>query len=123
MNTRLCLKIAGRIDAGLQRELGEGIDLARMLADPTYTRDVLLVCDAFGDGDLRTLAQDFRAAATAQGADASAGSHEGEPSGFSPSRFFNSLFGSNLGSGPPAHGEHGSASKARQRGGFLRRGR
>ncbi len=55
-------KIAQRINALLQHELGQGIDAKRMLAQPVYARDVLLVCDAMRDSDLALLAQQFRAA-------------------------------------------------------------
>lgn len=108
MNTRLCLTIAGRIDTALQRELGEGIDLARMLSDPLYRRDVLLVCEAQGTPELTSMAKEFREASAAAEAEMAGGD-----SGFSPSRFFNSLFGA-LGmpsEQPPADG------KDQQRGG------
>ena len=105
MTKRLSLSIAGRIDAALQRELGEGIDLARMLTDPLYQRDVLLVCDAQGGGELTTLARDFRAAN--ESAQAEAG---GSDSGFSPSRFFNSLFGA---LGLPSEERHDSRNEGR----------
>lgn len=108
MNKRLCLTIAARIDAALQRDLGEGIDLARMLSDPLYRRDVLLVCDAQDGPELPAMAKEFRDASEAAEAEMA-----GSDSGFSPSRFFNSLFGA-LGmpsEQPPAD------SKDRQRGG------
>ena len=88
MNKRLCLTIAGRIDSALQRELGEGIDLARMLSDPLYQRDVLLVCQAQGAPELTAMAEEFREAREAAQVETDA-----SDSGFSPSRFFNSLFG------------------------------
>ena len=101
MNTRLCLTIAGRIDAALQRELGEGVDLARILADPLYQRDVLLVCDAHDAPELKAMAAEFRIASAAAEAEMA-----GRDSGFSPSRLFNSLFGALGGSSsqptPPA---------------------
>ena len=53
-------KIALRMDVLLQRELGQGIDAQRMLAQPRYARDVLLVCDALRGSDLAVLAQQFR---------------------------------------------------------------
>ena len=55
-------KIAKRMDALLQRELGQGVDVPRMLAQPLYARDVLLVCDAMPESDLAMLAQQFREA-------------------------------------------------------------
>jgi hypothetical protein len=53
-------KIAQRLDVLLLRELGQGIDPLRMLAQPLYARDVLLVCDALRGSDLAMLAQQFR---------------------------------------------------------------
>ena len=99
MNTRRCMKIAGRINALLVREMGQGIDPARMLAEPLYTRDVLLVCEALPGSELAELARKFRQALVALEADHDA--RAGQPSGFSPSRFLNSLFGHSTGS--PAH--------------------
>lgn len=58
--TDLQLKIAQRINLLLQRELAQGIDVQRMLAQPLYARDVLLVCDAVRGSDLAMLAQQFR---------------------------------------------------------------
>lgn len=91
MNTRRCLKIANRINALLLRELRQGIDHQRMVQDPLYARDVLLVCDAFAGSDLASLAQHFRAAA-AEAAETPA-SASGPNSGFSASRFLSSIFG------------------------------
>jgi len=54
--------IAARIDMGLRRHLGEGVDAQRTLDDPHYARDVLLVCDALTGTDLPALARQFRAA-------------------------------------------------------------
>ena len=99
MNTRRCLKIAGRINALLVREMGQGIDPARMLAEPLYARDVLLVCEALPGSELAELAPRFRLALKAVEANQEASA--GQPSGFSPSRFLNSLFGHSTGS--PAH--------------------
>jgi hypothetical protein len=64
MNTRRCLKIAERMNALLLHELGQGVDSLRMVAEPLYARDVLLVCDAMPGTELATLAQQFRVAAT-----------------------------------------------------------
>ncbi len=123
MDTALCLKIAEQMDPLLQRELAQGIEPYRMLAEPLYVRDVLLVCDALPGSELADLARQFRAAAAppapvaparpakaapvrAVAAAAAADSlpadslpagddslPPGRPSRFSPSRFFNSLFG------------------------------
>ncbi len=95
MNTRRCLKIAGRINALLVRELGQGIDPARMLAEPLYARDVLLVCEALPGSELAELAPKFRLALKAAETDTDA-----PPSGFSASRFLNSIFGHSTGSPP-----------------------
>ena len=64
MNTRRCLKIAERMNALLLHELGQGVDGLRMVAEPLYARDVLLVCDALPGTELAELAQHFRVAAT-----------------------------------------------------------
>ena len=108
MNKRLCLTIAARIDAALLRELGEGIDLARMLSDPLYQRDVLLVCEAHEAPELKAMASEFQQASQAAEAEMA-----GRDSGFSPSRFFNSLFGALGGSGEPPPD---AAAKNRPRG-------
>jgi len=59
------LQIATRIHYALKRELGCGIDIGRLLKQPLYARDVLLVCDASEDNDLRRLAAAFRGITTA----------------------------------------------------------
>ncbi|MDP3084415.1 MAG: hypothetical protein Q8N44_12115 [Rubrivivax sp.] len=59
MNTTERLQIASRIHQRLRRELGQGIDAERLLADRLYARDVLLVCQALG-GELATLAQQLQ---------------------------------------------------------------
>ena len=58
-DTRL-LRVANRIHLLLQRELGEGIDVGRLLKDPLYARDVLLVCDAQAGSLQQSLARQFR---------------------------------------------------------------
>ena len=90
MNTRRCFKIASRINTLLVRELGEGVDAERMVADVRYARDVLLVCDAMRDHELATLSPRFRRAVLAEPDDPNA--LRGR-SGFSASRFLGSLFG------------------------------
>lgn len=107
MNARRCHKIAERISAGLVRELGQGIDAQRLVADTLYARDVLFVCDAYPGSELASLAQHFRAALAESPAEAEATAAGRESSGFSASRFLNSLFG------PHAPAE-GSPSAARQ---------
>jgi hypothetical protein len=66
MNKRRCHRIAGRIHLRMMAELGEGIDTERMVEEPLYARDVLLVCDAMRGSDLAQLAGLFRAAARAE---------------------------------------------------------
>lgn len=77
MNPRRCLQIADRIDVQLQAKLARGIDLGRMLSDPLYARDVLLVCDAHRGEELATLAREFREA-MAEAPDASEASDASE---------------------------------------------
>ena len=60
----------------LRRELGQGIDEARLLAEPLYARDVLLVCDALPGPGLALLASQFRQAEAFGTPDRSAGSSE-----------------------------------------------
>ena len=91
MNTRHCLKIVSRMNALLLRELGEGVDPVRMLAEPVYARDVLLVCDAMRGTELAELAPLFRRAVAT--IDAEADKAAGGRLAFSASRFLNSIFG------------------------------
>jgi hypothetical protein len=80
MNDARRLRIANRIHLLLRRELGQGIDVRRMLAEPLYARDVLLVCDAHPPGsDLDSLARHFRHC-SAEPVD-----EFGQPSGFGDS--------------------------------------
>jgi hypothetical protein len=53
-------RIAQHISRGLKRELGQGIDVARMLGEPLYSRDVLFVCDALRGTELPDLARRYR---------------------------------------------------------------
>ncbi|WP_201495766.1 hypothetical protein [Rubrivivax sp. A210] len=91
MNTRRCYKIADRIHAGLQRELGEGIDRERMVHHALYARDVLLVCEALRASDMPDLARAFRRAVSAP--EPVLAVPAAAASGFSASRFISSLFG------------------------------
>ncbi len=63
MNEARLQRIVARIDRQLAALLGRGIDGARMLRDPLYARDVLLVCEAHPGTDLDSLARHFRIAA------------------------------------------------------------
>jgi hypothetical protein len=90
MNARRCLKIATRIGALLEREIGLGVDTQRMLTERLYMRDVLLVCDAHRQGEkaeLAELATWFRRAAAEVPADGGPPSGFGLDSGFGPSGF------------------------------------
>ena len=96
MHTRHCLKIADRIHLLLVRELGQGLDRQRMLREPLYARDVLLVCDALRLTDAPMLAMHFRrCAASPDEAEQAAARRAAaaQSRGFSASRFLNSLFG------------------------------
>ena len=54
------MQVATRIHFELLRELGQGVDIERMLKQPRYARDVLLVCDAYPGTELADLAMRFR---------------------------------------------------------------
>ena len=105
MHTRRCLSLADRIHALLVREIGQGVDRQRLLREPLYARDVLLVCDALPQSGLPPLAQKFRQALVAlDEADAAraAASRKGfSGKGFGVSSFFNSLFDSVRGQPAP----------------------
>lgn len=75
------LLLARRIDAGLERQLGMGIELPRLLGSALYARDVLLVCQAYPDTELPELALQFRVAS----AGAAAANTSAPASGFDSS--------------------------------------
>jgi hypothetical protein len=54
-------QIAQQLEQGLRREIGHPIAIERLLGEPRYARDVLLVCDALPSAELRALAALFRA--------------------------------------------------------------
>ena len=56
------LQLAQRIHQLLLREIDHAIEVERLLADPRYARDVLLVCEAVPGGELQPLASLFRQA-------------------------------------------------------------
>ncbi len=97
MNRTRCLKIADRIHTWLLQELGQGIERERMLADPLYARDVLLVCDAYVGTPMPILSAHFRTAAADE-----VELDESESPAFSPSRFLSSLFGTQAADEPLA---------------------
>jgi hypothetical protein len=83
-STNRRLQLATRIHYALLREIGQGIDVGRLLKHPLYARDVLLVCDACTGHDLPRLATAFRGASMPAGA-ASSGSGR-SASGFGSSQ-------------------------------------
>ena len=100
MRTRYCLTLADRIHALLVREIGQGVDRQRLLREPLYARDVLLVCDALPQSGLPALAQKFRQALVALD-EADAADAEASRKDFSASSFFNALFDSMRGQTAP----------------------
>ncbi len=56
------LQLGQRIQQLLMREIGHAIEVDRLLAEPRYARDVLLVCEAVPGGELVPLAALFREA-------------------------------------------------------------
>jgi hypothetical protein len=58
------LRIATKIHFFLLRELGQGIDIEKMLSHELYARDVLLVCEACPGTELARLAVQFRSLQT-----------------------------------------------------------
>jgi hypothetical protein len=88
------LQLATRIHFALLREIGQGVDVGRLLKHPLYARDVLLVCDACPGHDLRRLATAFRGASVPQ---PSTGGNAGDGSGFGASQ----AWPSSLASLPP----------------------
>ena len=96
MHSPHCLKIARRMHLLLQREIGRGVDLQRMLRDPLYARDVLLVCQALPRTELPELAEFYRRAAACPDEAELAAAKRRKGTGFNSSRLLHSLFG------PPA---------------------
>ena len=79
--------IAQSISRLLECELGQGVDARRMLNDPLYARDVLLVCKAHPGSELDELAQRFRKAPAFRMRDPAPPAAGGVPStGFDASR-------------------------------------
>ena len=56
------LQLAQRIQQLLLRDIDHAIEVERLLFDPRYARDVLLVCEAVPGGELVPLAALFREA-------------------------------------------------------------
>ena len=93
MNSDRLLRITTRIHVLLVRELGQGIDILRMINERRYARDVLLVCDAQPGTDLASLAEHFRTTRAAL-ADAALAAASEPPKGFGVT--LSSLFGTDF---------------------------
>ena len=79
--------IAQSISRLLELDLGKGVDARRMLNDPLYARDVLLVCEAQPGSELESLARRFRDAPAFRMRDPAPPTTGGVPStGFGVSR-------------------------------------
>lgn len=102
MHTRHCLKIAHRMHLLLQREIGRGLDLQRMLRDARYSRDVLLVCDAMHRTELPDLAAFYRRAAAGPGETEIAAAMRVRGNGLGALRLLFSLFWPQAGTGTTA---------------------
>ena len=94
MNTDRLFRIANRIHLLLLKELGQGIDLRRMMTEPLYARDVLLVCDARPGTDLASLAAHFRVTRSAVADAPQTAGAARENSGFGHT--LSSLFGNDV---------------------------
>ncbi|GCL63913.1 hypothetical protein [Pseudaquabacterium pictum] len=73
------LQLAQRIHLLLLREIDHAIEVERLLADPRYARDVLLVCDAVPGGELVPLAQLFREASRPKAGEPAEPGHTPQP--------------------------------------------
>jgi hypothetical protein len=111
MDKRLCLKIARRINTLLTESLGEGVQVQRMVDEPLYARDVLLVCESLGGEEFTKLARMFRQARMeAPAPSAATAAHE--PIGIAG--VLNSIFGSGPDSVHPAEHEPAGPGKLRR---------
>jgi len=111
------LQLARRIHQLLVREIGHEIEVERLLAEPRYARDVLLVCDAVPGGELAPLADLFREATQlAQGAGRAPG-HAPQPNEWARDT---SGFGVTQ---PPHVAKPGTAPGAERRRSWLQRWR
>ena len=77
------MQIAQRIHQLMLREIGHAIEIERLLAEPRYARDVLLVCDAVPGAELAPLAALFRQAVPAPAGTPSAPGHAQQPTEWS----------------------------------------
>jgi len=99
VNKLRCQKIAGQIHALLVAEIGQGIDTHRMLAEPLYARDVLLVCEALPGTDAAQLAAKYRLAAV----EVATRAPEPVRAGGGITAFIGSIFGPISTLDPPSH--------------------
>lgn len=65
MDQHLRLRLASRINHLLLRELGEGVDVGMLLKRAPYAAEVLYVCAASANPELRALGEEFAAATRA----------------------------------------------------------
>ena len=77
------LQIAQRIHQLMLREIGHAIEIERLLTEPHYARDVLLVCDAVPGAELVPLAALFRRAMLFADGSAGAPGHALQPTEWS----------------------------------------
>ena len=77
------LQIAQRIHQLMLREIGHAIEIERLLAEPHYARDVLLVCDAVPGAELTPLVALFRQAVPPSAGSPSAPGHARQPTEWS----------------------------------------
>lgn len=73
------MQIAQRIHQLMLREIGHAIEIERLLIEPHYARDVLLVCDAVPGAELAPLAALFRRAMLPPASSAGAPGHAQQP--------------------------------------------
>jgi hypothetical protein len=59
MDEHLRLRLASRINHLLLRELGEGVDVGMLLKRAPYATEVLYVCAASGNPELKALGEEF----------------------------------------------------------------
>lgn len=77
------LQLAKRIHQLLLREIDHAIEVERLLADPRYARDVLLVCEAVPGGELQPLVALFREASRHDGGRPEDPGHAPQPNDWS----------------------------------------
>lgn len=65
MDEHLRLRLATRINHLLMRELGEGVDVGMLLKRAPYAAEVLYVCAASGNEELKSLGAEFALATQA----------------------------------------------------------